>query len=197
MTKVKPLPSLSTPQILRMWWPLAAGWLLLTIEVPIYTAVIARLAAPEINLAAWGVAFPLVLMLAAPALSLLATSTALSKDWGNYLALRRYTWWTVALMTALHALLAFTPLYDWVVLGAMAVPPEVAEPAQFGMQLMLPYSAGLAYRRFNYGILIRFGHSRAMMVGVISRLSTDVIVLGGLLLFDGSLPGVARWPQPR
>ena len=185
---VQPLP---TGRILRTWWPLAAGWLLLTIEIPIYTAVIARLAEPKVNLAAWGVAFPLVLMLGAPAIAILATSTALSKDWRNYQAVRRYMWWMVALMTALHFLLAFTPLYDWLVTQVMAVPAEVVEPARLGIRLMLPYVAALAYRRFNYGVLIRFGHSSAMMIGVITRLVTDIVLLGGFVLLKPGIPGVA------
>lgn len=59
-----PIP-LPMQRIVRTWWPLAAGWLLMTVEIPIYTAVIARLAEPKINLAAWGVTFPLVLIFGA------------------------------------------------------------------------------------------------------------------------------------
>ncbi len=184
----QPLP---TSRILRTWSPLAAGWLLLTIEIPIYTAVIARLAEPKVNLAAWGVTFPLALMLGAPAISLLVTSTALSKDWPNYQAVRRYTCWMVAIMTALHGILAFSPFYDWLVVRVMAMPEAVVEPSRLGLRLMLPYVACLAYRRFNYGVLIRFGHSSAMMIGVMTRLVTDIVLLGAFFLLESGLPGVA------
>ena len=185
---IAPLP---LSRIFRIWWPLAAGWLLLTIEIPIYTAIIARLAEPKINLAAWGVAFPLVLILATPGLSLLATVTALCKDWSNYQTLRRYSWWVIGLMTVMHLMLAFTPLFDWLVGRVMAVPEAVIEPARLGVQLMVPYMASVSYRRFNYGVLIRFGHSRAMMIGVTSRLVADIILLAGFVLLDSTWPGVA------
>lgn len=192
-THPTPLPVSPLPvnRIVRLWWPLAAGWLLLTIEVPIYTAVIARLEDPKINLAAWGVAFPLVLILATPGISLLPTSTTLCKDWGNYQTVRRYAWWTIGLMTVLHVLMAFTPLFDWVTRDLMAAPDEVIEPARLGARLMVPYAACLAYRRFNYGVLIRFGHSRAMMAGIISRLISDIVLLGAFTMVETGLPGVA------
>lgn len=51
------------------------------LEGPAISAVIARLANPEINLAAYGgVVFPLALFIEAPIIMLLAASTALSTD---------------------------------------------------------------------------------------------------------------------
>jgi hypothetical protein len=184
-----PIP-LPMQRIVRTWWPLAAGWLLMTVEIPIYTAVIARLAEPKINLAAWGVTFPLVLIFGAPVMMMLAASAALNKDWDSYLKLRRFMGWIAVLVTLLHGLLAFTPLYDWLVINIIAVPAEIVEPARLGMRLMIPFAAGLAYRRFNYGVLIRFGHSQAVTVGVLIRLGTDAVLLTGLYWF-GSMSGIA------
>ena len=64
--------------ILRTWWPLAASWMLMGFEGPAVAAVVARMAEPKINLAAWGgVVFPLSLMVEAPIIMMLAASTAL------------------------------------------------------------------------------------------------------------------------
>ena len=61
------------------------------IELPIVSAVMARLTDPEIHLAAYGgVVFPLALIIEAPVIMLLAASTALSKDWMSYVFLRRF-----------------------------------------------------------------------------------------------------------
>ncbi|NTW43134.1 MAG: hypothetical protein HGB14_01575, partial [Anaerolineaceae bacterium] len=46
--------SLQTKKILKTWIPLAASWLLMGIEMPAITAVMARLPHPEISLAAHG-----------------------------------------------------------------------------------------------------------------------------------------------
>ena len=75
---------LSTRRILHTWWPLAASWLLMGAELPALSAVVARLANPEINLAAYGgVVFPLALIFELPVIMLLAASTALSKDYDS------------------------------------------------------------------------------------------------------------------
>ena len=68
-------------KIFTVWWPLALSWLLMGIELPMLTSVVARLPDPEINLAAYGeIVFPLALILEAPVLMLLSASTALSQD---------------------------------------------------------------------------------------------------------------------
>ena len=53
-------PDLRMRQVMLSWWPLAGSWLLMGIEMPAVSAVIARLADPTINLAAFGgIVFPL------------------------------------------------------------------------------------------------------------------------------------------
>ena len=52
MTTSTTLPHLSQGRILRTWWPLAASWLLMGVELPILTAVVERMADGDINLAA-------------------------------------------------------------------------------------------------------------------------------------------------
>jgi hypothetical protein len=51
-------------RIMKTWYPLAASWLLMGIEMPMITAVMARLANPEISLATHGgIVFPLAVVL--------------------------------------------------------------------------------------------------------------------------------------
>lgn len=183
MSSLQPI-SLSTNRIFKTWWPLALGWLIMTVEIPGLSAIVARLAEPERNLAAWGVVFPLVLILGAPMMMILSASTALSKDWVSYVKVRRYMWAFVAGLTALHALLAFTPLFDFVVKEIIAAPPEIVEPARLGMRLMLPWSAAVAYRRLTYGVLIRFGHTGWVTLGAVVRLAVDATCLALLFLLS-------------
>lgn len=189
MTALHKNKALSMRDIARAWWPLAASWLIMTAEIPLLAAVAARKAQPEIQLAAWGVVFPLALILASPITMLLAASTTLSKDWASYTTLRRYMFILAGLLTALHALLAFTPLFYILIEDIMAAPPEVVEPARMGFQIMLPWSFALAYRRFNYGVLIRFGHSGAVTVGSALRLAFDFAAVA-ILFFLFDLPGI-------
>lgn len=182
--------SLPMRRIAQTWWPLAASWLLMSAEMPALSAVVARLAEPAINLAAYGsVVFPLALIIEAPIIMLLAASTALSKDWDSYLKVRRFMMRAAALLTTLHVLVAFTPLYYVVVAGVIGVPPEIVEPARVGLMIMTPWTWSIAYRRFHQGVLIRFGHSRAVGFGSLLRLSIDGLVLAiGYLM--GSAPGI-------
>jgi hypothetical protein len=178
-------------RIVRTWWPLALSWLLMAVESPAVSAIVARLAEPEINLAAFGgLVWPLALIIESPILMLLSASTALSKDWDSYRRLRRFTMRTGAVLTALHVLITFTPLYHVVAVKLIGAPAEIVEPARRGLMVMIPWTWCVAYRRFNQGVLIRFGHSRAVGLGTLVRLSTDALVLAAGYLI-GTIPGIA------
>jgi len=175
---------LTIPRVVRTWWPLAASWMLMAIEGPAVNVVIARLADPKIHLAAYGsLVFPLALLIEAPIIMLLAASTALCKDWEAYRKIRRFMHVTSAFLTAIHTLVAFTPLYGFVVRNLLGAPEEIVEPARIGLMIALPWTWAIAYRRFNQGVLIRFGHSLAVGIGTGIRLLTDAAVLAvGYLL---------------
>jgi hypothetical protein len=176
-------------KIIKTWYPLAASWLLMGIEMPMIAAVMARLANPEISLATHGgIVFPLALLIEAPVIMLLSASTALSKDWDSYRKIYRFMMIVAASLTFIHILIAFTPLYDLVVVKVLAVPKEIVESGRVGLKIMLPWTWAIAYRRFQQGVMIRYGHSHLVGVGTLVRLATDVIVLGAGLLI-GTIPG--------
>ncbi|MFO7741461.1 MAG: hypothetical protein R6X31_04010 [Anaerolineae bacterium] len=177
-------------RVVSTWWPLALSWLLMAAEGPALSAIVARLANPEINLAAFGgIVYPLALIIEAPIIMLLSASTALSRDWDSYRKLRRFMMWMGAALTAVHVLVAFTPLYDVVVVQLIRPPEEIVELARVGLMITVPWTWAIAYRRLKQGVLIRFGHSRTVGLGTFVRLSADGIVLGvGYLV--GTIPGV-------
>ncbi len=133
--------------------------------------------------------FPLALIIESPIIMLLSASVALSKDWASYRLVRTYMMVAGASLTALHTLIVFTPLYYVVVRGILGAPEAIVEPARIGLAIMLPWTWTIAYRRFNQGVLIRFGHSRAVGAGTIVRLSADLIVLAAGLAI-GTVPGI-------
>src|SRR5512142_2741345 len=111
-------PIVPMRRVIKTWWPLAASWLLMAVELPLISAIMARLAQPEISLAAYGgVVLPLAMIIESPIIMLLAASTTLSKDWASYQKIRRYMLGAGAALTLLHIVVAFTPLYDVVVRG--------------------------------------------------------------------------------
>lgn len=180
---------LSSSRIFKVWIPLAASWLLMGMELPILSAVVARLVEPEINLAAYGgIVFPIALIIEAPVIMLLAASTALSKDWASYKKLHNYMMLSGGLLTALHLTVALTPVYYFIAKGLLGAPPEIIEPARIGLIIMTPWTWTIAFRRLNQGVMIRFGHTNIIGVGTGVRLGTDLLVLGiGYFL---GLPGI-------
>jgi progressive ankylosis protein len=190
MIRISHPGELSTGRIVRTWWPLAASWLLMGAELPALSAVMARLPNPEINLAAYGgIVFPIALIIEAPIIMLLAASTALSKDLVSYQKLRRFMMVSGAALTGLHILIAFTPLYYFVVERIIGAPQVIVEPGRVGLMLMTPWTWSIAYRRFNQGVLIRFDRSKSVGVGTAVRLTADLVVLlGGYAI--GTIPGI-------
>ena len=183
-------PRVTLRTVYSAWWPLAASWLLMGLEIPMVSAVLARLPDPITSLAAYGgVVFPLALMIEAPIIMLLSASTALSRDEPSYRLVRRYMFSASLTLTAFHALIAFTPLFDVVVAGWMHAPPEILEPSRRGLQILLPWTLSIAYRRFQQGALIRFGRSRTIGIGTAVRLAANAAVLA-IGSFATDWPGI-------
>ena len=150
-------------------------------ELPMFTAFVARMADPDVHLAAYGsVVFPISLVVEGPVIMLLAASTALSTDWASYCKVRRYMWVMAGVLTLVHAAIAFTPLYDWVARDLIGAPDEVIEPGRIGLRIMTPWTGAIAYRRFQQGVLIRAEQSRTVMAGTMMRLLvlTAVLAIG-------------------
>jgi hypothetical protein len=160
------------------------------LELPVVSAVMARLPLPEVSLAAYGgVVFPTALIIESPIIMLLAASTALVSDIHAYRLVRRFMFVTAGALVALHALVAFTPLFDVVAGQWLAVPPETREPARLGLRLMLPWVIAIALRRTEQGVLIRSGRPHAVTIGTAVRLVSESAVLAAGLV-HGKLPGI-------
>jgi hypothetical protein len=162
--------ALTQKRILLTWLPLAASWLLMALESPYISAALARLNEAERMIAAFGLAMSLSITIESPVISLLATSTALARSRQNYQMLRRYTIHLMIATTVVQALVAWSPLFDIVVKDILGVPSSLLAPIRLGLQLMLPWSAAIAWRRFRQGVMIRYGHSGQVGRGTVLRL---------------------------
>ncbi len=173
-----------------MWWPLATSWMLMALEFPLVTATVSRLLNPEIHLAAYGgVVFPLSLMIEAPVIMILVASTALCKDWLAYRLIRNFIVVLGSILTVIHIVVAFTPVYGIIVQDVLGVPDIIVEPARIGLQCMTPWTLSIAVRRFFQGVVIRAGQTRLIGLGTLVRLFvSSAILLGGLVLH--SFPGI-------
>lgn len=189
-----PASTVTPARVRRLWVPLAASWALMGAELPLLTAVVARLPDEKIHLGAYGsIVFPIALVIEAPIIMLLAASTALCTDRERYDKVRRFMMTAGALLTVLHVLVAATPLYDVVVGGLLGAPDDLRAAGRTGLLIMTPWTWAIAYRRFQQGVLIRHEHGRAVTIGTALRLLTNVAVLltGAALGWPGIVVGAS------
>lgn len=157
------------------WLPLYASWLLMLSEGPLLSALVNRLPDEVTMLAAFGIALALAVTVESPVINLLSTSTALVRDKQSFRMMRRFVWHWMVGLTLVAIAVAFTPLFDFLVVDALRTPPPIARWVQVGLQILTPWTAAIAWRRFLQGVLIRHGYTKVMARGTAIRL---VLTLG-------------------
>ncbi len=186
--------TLTERDILRFWSPLAATWLMMSVEGPFIAAVIARLGDPEFNLAAYGVAFSLALVIESPIVMALSAATALVRDRQSFVTLRRFVYSLNAAITAAMLLLLVPPVFRWITIGLMDLPEAVARLTYQATAVLLPWPAAIGYRRFYQGVLVRHKLTRRVAYGTVVRLAAmalTVLSLDALTRLPGVCVGAA------
>ncbi len=180
---------LNTRKIFLFWYPLAATWLMMAVEGPFLTAIIARLSEPKFNLAAFGVAYSLALIAEAPIIMLLSASTALVTDRDAYFKLRRFTTVLNVGITLVILLILIPPVFNFIVKDIIGLPPPVVRLTHFSLLLLIPWPASIGFRRFYQGILIRFNLTRRVAYGTIVRLTAMAVT--AIVLYLSKVPGAS------
>jgi hypothetical protein len=179
---------LTQGRIFVFWAPLAATWLMMSVEGPLLTALVARLADPRPNLAAYGVAFAVAILVEAPVIMIMSASTALAKGRESFIKLRRYTYALCLGITAVQAALLVTPAWGWIGERLIGLPADVTRLSEGALWLLLPWPGAIGYRRFYQGLLIRSGRTRRVAYGTVIRVAT--MATTAAVLFVGlDLPG--------
>lgn len=168
----EPRSNLTATRILLFWAPLSATWLMMSVEGPFLSAVIARLAEPKFNLAAYGVAFSLALLVEAPIIMIMSAATALVSDRDSLRKMQRFTYTLNTAITGAIVILVLPPVFNLVALDLINLPPPVAELTHAACLFMIPWPAAIGYRRLYQGVLIRSGRTSYVAYGTIIRLTT-------------------------
>ncbi len=167
--------------IFLFWVPLAATWLMMSVEGPFLAAVIARLPEPRFNLAAYGVAYAFALLVEAPVIMIMSASTALAEDVLKFRRLRNFTYSLNGIVTVVQLLILIPGVFRFIMLDLIALPEEVERLVYGALWLLLPWPAAIGHRRLYQGILIRDGRTRLVAVGTVVRLTS--MATTGLTLF--------------
>jgi progressive ankylosis protein len=177
----------SARAILALWLPLAAQWLMMALEGPFLAAVIARMAEPAFNLAAYGIAFAFAILVESPVIMLMSAATALVSDARSYRRLRNFGYALCGVSTALLLLVLVPGVFSGLMEDLLALPPEVSELVRGSLWLLLPWPAAIGYRRFLHGVMIRSGRARLVAYGTGLRLVAMASV--AILLARLDVPG--------
>ena len=180
---------LTYKKILYFWLPLAATWIMMSVEGPFLTALIARSTEPKFNLAAYGVAYSLALIIEAPIIMIMSASIALVKNNQSFQKLRKFTYATNGLITFLM-LIVITPwVFYFITEQLIGLPDEVSRLTHLATIILIPWPGAIGYRRFYQGILIKYNLTRRVAYGTIIRLLA-MSICASLLFISGIVEGV-------
>ncbi len=182
--------NLTYKTILIFWFPLALTWLLMSVEGPFLASIIARMAEPKFNLAAYGVAFSFALIVEAPVIMLMSASTALVKNYHSFKKLRNFTYFLNGTITLFMLVLLIPAVFEFIAIDLIALPTRVEEITYLAFVALLPWPAAIGYRRFYHGILIRNNLTKFVTFGTAVRLATmlsTTIILFVFANLDGAV----------
>ncbi len=188
------MESLTYKKIFKFWTPLSATWLMMSVEGPFLTALIARLPHPEYNLAAYGVAFALALIIESPVIMMMSASVALVKDNYTFYKLRNFVYSVNFLITLCILILIIPSVFYGLTIDFMNLPQQVAELTHKAVILLIPWPASIGYRRFYQGIMISNNATRRVAYGTVIRMVSMfsvAMILNYFFHFDGVVIGAA------
>jgi progressive ankylosis protein len=164
-------PVLDGGRIFRFWFPLAITWSIMAVEVPFISALISRLPEPVENLAAFGLALSISMVLECPVVALLPAAVRLARDERTFARLHLFA--ILLLIGVLVGTLVFTlsPALPGLAETLIGVSPELARRVQDCMLTMVPFPVAIGYRRLFQGVLIRRGFTRRVALGTLVRLA--------------------------
>jgi hypothetical protein len=168
---------------------MAGTWLMMAAEGPFLAALIARLPEPTYNLAAFGVAYAVAILVESPVIMILSASTALVEGPITLRRLRRFTYLLNGVATATMLLLALTPAWDRFALDLIGLDPTVSELTRGALVILWPWPGAIGYRRFYQGLLIRSGRTQQVAYGTLIRMASMAGSGLAFYLFT-SFPGV-------
>jgi progressive ankylosis protein len=191
MTQKHPL---SNKEILKFWLPLSATWFMMGVEGPFLTALIARMADAKFNLASYGVAASLAMIMESPVIMMMSASNALVKGKQSFYKLRNFTYLVNFIATIAMVILMIPPVFNVIAYGLLNLPAEVANLTYKAIVILLPWPAAIGYRRFYQGIMVSHSATKNVAYGTVVRVSSmavTAVILYAFFNCDGVVIGAA------
>jgi len=155
----------------------------MAVEGPTLTAFVARLDNATYNLAAYGVAFAIAMLIESPVVNLLSTSVALAKDRA---AEERLRWFMIVINIAVTlgmVLVCLPPIFDVITYDLIGLTEDIGWRLHLGLLILIPWPGAIGIRRFYQGLLIRNNQTRNVAYGTAVRLISMAVTAVALYLF--------------
>lgn len=175
------LPPLRGRSFAAFYVPLALTPMVVLLVQPVGSAAISRMPDVVASLAVWPVVAGLALVLQSVGIAYNEVVVALLPRPGGRIALRRFAAMLCVVLTAIWALLAFTPLADLWFSGAIGLPPQLAAMATLGMAIALPWPASRVLQSWYQGRLVVARRTRPI---------TEAVALFAIVCAVGLVVGV-------
>ncbi len=180
---------LRTKHLLLFWINLALMWLIMGLEMPIVNATIARLPNAKENLASFGVAFSIALIIEGPIIQFLSLAAAKSRCQKNYKMILKFAHILNFGLMGVHGIIAIPPIYYGLVEGVMNIPSDIAQQSWRPFLFMLFWTPAIGYRRLWQGILLAHNKSKYLPFTMAMRIlavTIGLIALVSINMFTGA-----------
>lgn len=175
--------------IFKNWQPLAFTWILMAIEIPLVSAILARGDDPQYNLAAFGISFALCLLIESPVIMMMTTSLRLVRGKNSYLKLKKFSHTLCLTMTLLMVILLLPGPYQLWSHNILHLEPKLSHLVHEALWFFLAWPGMIGYRRFYQGLLIITSSNKRIAYGTLVRFFA-LILSFMILSYTTKLEGV-------
>jgi hypothetical protein len=167
---------LTYKKIFIFWFPLLSAWMMMAFEGPYIAAVIGRLPDVKHNLAGYGIAYSVGLLVESPIIMLMSASTAMVNSRKSYIKLRNFTFSLIIFLTLIIISILIKPVYNFIFQDILKLNEEVKNIVYYAIAGLIPWSGAIGYRRFYQGIIIKYGKTQQVAFGTFTRLITIILI---------------------
>lgn len=150
---------------------------MMSFEGPIIAAVVARMANPKTNLAGYGIAFAIALVIEAPIMSMFGASTTLVRGRESLRRLNIFNHIMNISLTIILGIILIPSIFNVISEDLLRLEIEVRQASYWGLVGMLPWPAAIGYRRYWQGLLVSRGKTRLIAFGTAFRLITLFLMI--------------------
>ncbi|MCX8083304.1 MAG: hypothetical protein N3C60_00055 [Calditerrivibrio sp.] len=150
--------------------------MMMAFEGPYIAAMIGRLPDVKLNLAGYGIAYSVGLLVEAPIIMLMSASTALVKSKQSYIKLRNFSFILIGVLTAVILIILIKPVYIFIFNDLLKLEEKLQSNVYWAIWGLVPWAGAIGYRRFYQGIMIKDGKTKYVAYGTLTRMLTVIFL---------------------